>query len=191
MSTKELKLEKTLIGRIVTKFTPYIIYFVIFSFLGWVSETLFCYIKVGELLKRGFLYGPICPIYGYGALLLMLYFYKSKNMKHNYLKLFILFILVFSFLEYFVGFILEAVFSDRWWDYTDDTYNINGRITILNSFLWGVATLIFSKYIYPLTNFFRIKFIDKIPIIAKFIIDLILFTIIFVDTIFSCIRYLH
>lgn len=191
MSTKELKLEKTPVGQILIRLTPYIFYFAIFSFLGWIAETLFCYIKVGELLKRGFLYGPICPIYGYGSLILMLYFYKSKNIKHNYFKLFVLFILIFSFFEYFVGFALEAVFSDRWWDYSDDKYNLNGRITILNSFLWGVATLFFSKYIYPLTNFARIKFINKLPNVVKFIIDFAILAIIFIDTIFSCIRYLH
>ena len=190
MKTKELKIKNNIFIRIILKLTPYIFFFFIFAFIGWIGETIFCYVMHGATEKRGFLYGPICPIYGYGALILMLYFYKSKNIKHSYIKLFFLFILVFSFFEYFVGFALEAIFSARWWDYSDSKFNLNGRITVFNSLIWGVATLIFKKFISPLTYKLKDLINNKIPDIAKLIIDFTLLSIMFIDSIFSCIKYL-
>lgn len=90
------------------EFVPYIFYFFIFSFLGWLMETMFCYGLLGQFTKRGFLYSPICPIYGTGALILMIYLDKSKS-NNSYIKLFILFTIIFSFFEYIVGFALDAL----------------------------------------------------------------------------------
>ena len=190
MKTKDLNLKNNVFLRIIFKLTPYIFFFFLFAFIGWIGETIFCYVIYGQTAKRGFLYGPICPIYGYGALILMLYFYKSKNIKHSYLKLFFLFILIFSFFEYFVGFALEAIFGARWWDYSDNKYSLNGRITILNSLIWGFATLIFTKFISPLIYKLKDIINNKVPDIAKLIIDSALLSIFFIDSILSCIKYL-
>ncbi len=190
MKTKELKNNKSFILRVFNRLMPYIFLFFIFAFLGWISETIFCFVTAGETAKRGFLYGPICPIYGYGGLILMLYFFKNYSKPKNYFKLFFLFILIFSLFEYFVGFTLEAIFSERWWDYSDNAYNINGRITILNSFLWGVATVIFAKFIYPLTRWFKDKLLPRIPYVVQITIAIVLLTIYASDSILSSIRYL-
>ncbi len=173
----------------LTKYVPYIFSFFIFSFLGWIMETIFCYGLLGQYTKRGFLYSPICPIYGTGALILMVYLDKSTS-HDDYPKLFILFTIVFSFFEYIVGFALDALFASRWWDYSDSKYNLNGRITLLNSFFWGVITLIFVHFIYPLTQKFKNKVISKIPSNVQVIISLILIAGILVDFILSCIKYL-
>ena len=191
MKTKELKNNKSFILRVFNRLMPYIFLFFIFAFLGWISETIFCFVTAGETAKRGFLYGPICPIYGYGGLILMLYFFKNYSKPKNYFKLFFLFILIFSLFEYFVGFALEAIFSERWWDYSDNAYNINGRITILNSFLWGVATVIFAKFIYPLTRWFKDKLLPRIPYVVQITIAIVLLTIYASDSLLSCIRYLY
>lgn len=189
MDTKELKLKDSVILNKLLRATPNIIFFIIFSFMGWIAETIFCFILYGKIIERGFLFAPICPIYGFGALMLILYFNRHSE-KKNYIKLFFLFILIFSFFEYLVGFSLEAIFSARWWDYSDNQYSLNGRITFLNSFLWGVATIIFAKFIYPLTNFIKLKFINRIPNLIKIIIDIILLIGIAIDFLLSCKSYL-
>lgn len=186
-------IENTKLIKKETKFfdlIPYIFCFFTFSFLGWIMETLFCYGLLGQFVKRGFLYSPICPIYGTGALILMIYLDKSKS-KTSYIKLFILFTIVFSFFEYMVGFALDALFATRWWDYSDSTYNLNGRITLLNSFFWGVITIIFTKFIYPLTQKFKEKVINKIPSTIQIIISCILISGITIDFTLSCIKYLR
>ena len=94
-------------------------------------ETLYAIYNLGHFVKRGFLYGPICPIYGYGALMLIIFF--NKYQKHNF-KLFICSAVVFSAFEYFVSYILDAMFAMHWWDYTNEFFNLNGRISIFYSF---------------------------------------------------------
>ena len=128
-----------------------ILYFFLFAFLGWVMETLYAIYNLGHFVKRGFLYGPICPIYGYGALMLIIFFNKYK--KHNF-KLFIYSAVVFSAFEYFVSYILDAMFAMHWWDYTNEFFNLNGRISIFYSFAWGIIAILFiikalhSSYFY-------------------------------------------
>ena len=113
-----------------------------------------------------------------------------KNKKKNYINLFVLFIIVFSIFEYIVGFTLDALFAETWWDYSDSKYNLNGRITLLNSCLWGVITIVFTKFIYPLIQKFKEKIVYKIPNKIQIIISLILVIGISVDFILSCIKYL-
>ena len=172
------------------KLVPYIFYFIIFSFIGWVIETIYCSTAAGMFIKRGFLNSPICPIYGSGALILTLYLDKIKK-QPNYIKIFFLFIIVFSFFEYLVGFTLDALFAARWWDYASKAFNINGRITMLNSFFWGIMTILFTKFIYPLINKTK-KFIEeKISKQNQFLITSILISWILIDFVISCINYLN
>ena len=189
MSTKDQVLKNSIIKEELLKLSPYIFYFFIFAFIGWVGETIFCYVTEDVLMKRGFLYAPICPIYGYGALILMVYLDKSKS-QHKYIKLFFMFILIFSIFEYLTGFVLEALFSARWWDYSDSKYNLNGRITVLNSLIWGFATILYAKLVYPLTTLIKEKYISKIPELPKLIITCLLLTAHVTDIAFSCVRYL-
>ena len=89
------------------------IYFLVFAIIGWLIETAYGFYELGHFTKRGFLYGPLCPIYGWGAIILIMFFstYKKKNF-----KLFIYAAVIFSLFEYLVGFGLEALFSLRLWD---------------------------------------------------------------------------
>ena len=89
-----------------------------------------------------------------------------------------------------VGFALDALFAARWWDYTNHKYNLNGRITILNSFFWGIITVAFAKFLYPLIQKFKDKVLCKIPNIVQIIVALILILGICVDFILSCVKYL-
>ena len=103
-----------------------------------------CVICIRKICKRGFLYGPVCPIYGFGAVLIIL---TLKNLKVKNKRIFISMI-VFSVFEYVVSWLFEMIFHLRWWDYSNDIGNINGRISIAYSVAWGVIGLVFNeKYI--------------------------------------------
>ncbi len=165
----------------------YFIYFLIFAFIGWLLETAFSFYSLGHFTKRGFLYGPLCPIYGWGALILIMFFSTYK--RHN-LKLFIYSAVVFSIFEYIVGYCLDALFSLKLWDYTADVLNLNGRISIFYSFAWGIIAILFINLIYP---FFKKKInliLSKIPYKLQVTFVYILFGVFVTDTVLSCIRYL-
>ena len=179
-----IKNEKKYLG-----ISHYIFCFFIFSFIGWIIETLFCYLLLGEFIKRGFLYSPICPIYGTGAFILTAYLDKVDK-KNNYFSLFLMFTIIFSFFEYLVGFVLDALFAARWWDYSDSKYNLNGRITLLNSFFWGIMTILFTRFVYPLIQKFRKFLVSKISSTVQIIISCVLVSGIIVDFVLSCVKYL-
>ena len=165
----------------------YILYFLLFSFIGWILETCFSFYALGHFTKRGFLYGPLCPIYGWGALILIMFFSTYK--KHN-LKLYIYAALIFSIFEYIVSFGMEALFSLKWWDYTGEFMNLNGRISIFYSFAWGIIAILVINFIYP---FFKKKInilLSKIPYKVQFITINILICVFLADTVLSFIRYL-
>lgn len=168
-------------------FLELIIYFFAFSLVGWLLETAYCFSELGYFVKRGFLYGPICPIYGFGALILIIFLSKYKKQS---LKLFIYATIICSGFEYLVGFALDALFSARWWDYSSEFLNLNGRISILFAFAWGIIAIIFVNHVYPFIekhfNNLRKKFNYNILNIISFSC----ICIFIIDIIFSCIKYL-
>lgn len=183
--TNSIKISNT--SSKLPKFYTYILYFFIFSCLGWILETLYSFIVLGHFTNRGFLFGPICPIYGFGALILIIFLGRYKN---NALKLFTYSAIVFSIFEYFVSYMLEALFQTYWWDYTNDFFNLNGRISIFYSFAWGISAIIFCGHIYP---YFKKKLniiLSKISYRTKIFIINLLIIIWVIDTIISCINYL-
>lgn len=164
----------------------YFIYFLIFSFVGWLLETCFSFYSLGHFTKRGFLYGPLCPIYGWGALMLIIFFSTYK--KHN-LKLFVYAAILFTVFEYVVSYGMEALFSLKWWDYTGEFMNLNGRVSIFYSFAWGIIAILFVNFIYP---FFKKKInlaLSKIPYSIQLISVYVLLAIFVADTVLSCVKY--
>ena len=169
------------------RFHLYFLYFLTFAIIGWILETLFSFYSLGHFTKRGFLFGPLCPIYGWGALILIIFF--STYRKHN-LKLFFYSAIIFSIFEYIVSFAMEAMFSLKWWDYTKEFMNLNGRISIFYSFAWGIIAILFINLIYP---FFKKKInilLSKIPYNIQLFAIYILGILFLTDTILSCIKYL-
>lgn len=165
----------------------YFIYFLIFAIIGWILETAYSFYALGHFTKRGFLYGPLCPIYGWGALILIIFFNTYR--KHN-LKLFFYAAIIFSIFEYIVSFAMEAMFSLKWWDYTNEFMNLNGRISIFFSFAWGIIAILFINLIYP---FFKKKIniiLSKINYKVQLTTLYILFIILVVDMLFSFLKYL-
>lgn len=182
MKIKEILKIKTLE---LNKYEKYALYFLLFAFLGWCLETVFCIILLGDFTKRGFLYGPICPIYGFGALILIIFISKYKD---NLLKLFVYSSLVFSVLEYVTSYVLEVMYDSFWWDYRNDFWNLNGRVSIFYSLAWGFIAIAFIKFLFP---FFK-KIIDnllvKIPSKLSFVLLYLLILIYGIDTTFSCFK---
>lgn len=126
-------------------FSLWFLYFIIYSVLGWIAETLYCSIPERHFVERGFLRGPLCPIYGTGAVILLLVLEPVKNL----IAIFLLGFLLTSALEYVTSYAMEKIFKMRWWDYSNQFLNINGRVCLLNSTLFGLMALILTKGIHP------------------------------------------
>lgn len=126
--------------------TQVIFYFIVYSFLGWVLESVYKSILQKKLVNSGFLTGPFCPIYGYGALIM---YFSLREVTDNIVVLFLFGMFVLSLFEYVVGWFLEVAFKTKYWDYSNSKFNIKGRVCLLNSFYWGILGIIFMKFIHP------------------------------------------
>ena len=182
-STKLINVNKHTNNKIrLSRFYNMLLYFLLFSFLGWVLETFYSVYELGHFTKRGFLYGPLCPIYGWGALILIMFFnkYKCKSV-----KLFICAAIIFSIFEYAVSYAMDALFATKWWDYSNEFFNLNGRISIFYSFVWGIAAILFVNNIYP---FFKKKInmvLSKAPYKLQIFVLQFLLVILIIDTVMS------
>lgn len=129
---KHIKIEGITLWRIVA-------YFIIYSVVGFIIETIFGILTKGVLESRkSFLYGPFCSIYGLGAVLMILPLQRFK--KNNY-TLFAAGFVIGSIIEYLVSLIGELIFHIKWWDYSDQILNLNGRICVLFSLFWGLLAI--------------------------------------------------
>ena len=152
-----------------------VLYFVIYSFLGWILETIFALFVLGKFVKRGFLYGPVCPIYGFGAVLIILTLKKFKGKKT---KEFFISMIVFSVFEYVVSWLFEMIFHLRWWDYSNMPLNINGRICVYFSIFWGFLSIYLMASLNPkidrLINWIKSKFTIKTLKISTILVTIFL-----------------
>lgn len=130
--------------------------FIIYSFIGWCAEVVFAAATDGKFVNRGFNTGPVCPIYGIGVLLVVLFL---EGIKNYWGLLFIASVIFTSVLEFAVGFLLEKLFHEKWWDYTDEPFNIKGYICLRFSLLWGLACVLVINVVHPTV----MKFVDFIP----------------------------
>ena len=141
-------------------------YFILFSVAGLLMETFYCYQTTGVLESRkGLIFGPFCPIYGVGATFLIISLNKYNK---SPLKLFIYGIFLGSILEYFMSFVLEAIYGTRFWDYSYLDLNLNGRISLIYSIFWGILSIFLMRFLKPLLD----KLIFKISNKITFTIDL-------------------
>lgn len=157
------------------------LYFFIYSILGWILESVYKSILFKKWVNSGFLHGPLCPIYGIGALIMILFLNSFKN---NIFLLFIIGFIVLSIWEYFVGWLLETLFKTKYWDYSQNKFNIKGRVCLLNSIIWGVLGIIFIGFIHPIME----NKIVQMPISILIWIDAILMILLVVDIILSVIK---
>ena len=154
--------------------------FIIYSIAGWVIESIYRSLIEKKIINSGFLYGPCCPIYGFGAIFLILLFTNIKNP----IWLFVLGFVNLTLWEYLVGVILEKIFHTKYWDYSEEKININGRVCLKNSIFWGMLTVIFILIIHPTIT----GLIYKIPENVLTNINILLYSILLIDTIISCLK---
>ncbi len=156
----------------------YILLFFLYSFLGWCLEVLCKLISDHKFINRGFLIGPYCPIYGTGAIIMT---FLLKKYLDDPITLWIMIILCCSILEYFVSFILEKIFHARWWDYSTNKFNINGRICLETM----IPFSIFGLFILYKCNPFFLNLINAIPHTILYLLTIILLIGFIVDLILS------
>lgn len=156
-------------------------YFLIYSFLGWIMESIFRSIIEKKVINTGFLKGPICPIYGFGALIMVA---VLNGLSNNIVQLFISSVIILTLWEYIVGVLLEKIFHTKYWDYSDHKINFQGRICLSNSIYWGILGVVFVKYIHP----FMQKIIENTNIdMLHFIVAIVSFVFL-VDVITSVVK---
>ena len=154
--------------------------FLIYSFIGWIMEIIVTLIEKGKLVNRGFMIGPVVPIYGIGGLLLT---FLLNSFKDKILVLFILSVLICGTLEYLISYFMEKVFKARWWDYSDEILNINGRVCLKNLIGFGILGVIMVSFVNPVL----INMLEEIdPLLLKVVISVLSITFVidlFISTI--------
>ena len=124
----------------------YFLLFFIYAFCGWLIEVFVFLIKEKKLINRGFLIGPYCPIYGFCAILMVLTFGKYFSTPF---ALFVMAGVICTFFEYITSYIMEKIFGARWWDYSNISFNINGRVCLHNSLAFGILGMLLLYSINP------------------------------------------
>ncbi len=159
--------------------------FLIYAFLGWALEVAFAAGKLREFVNRGFLNGPVCPIYGCGVLLLVI---VLTPLRQSYILLFLGAFILASAIEFITGFLLEKLFHNKWWDYSDRKFNICGYVCPLFSVLWGLGCIVVLKVIHP-AIYRLIRFVPELPGVIVLIILSIVFMADLVITVANILKF--
>lgn len=124
--------------------------FFIYAFLGWCTEVSYAALNIGRFVNRGFLNGPVCPIYGFGIVIVLT---CLTPLKENFFLLFLGSVVLTSALELVTGFVLEKIFHQRWWDYSEKPFNLGGYVCLQFSVLWGLACVFVVDILHPSIEF--------------------------------------
>ena len=153
--------------------------FLIYSFIGWIIEMVVYLRRYKKVIDRGFLIGPILPLYGFGAILMIIFLGKYSN---DIITLFCMSALLCTVLEYLTSYIMEKLFHARWWDYSDMKYNIEGRVRLKNSLLFGLGGVL----VVPFVNPFLVSLLSKLSVDTINTAAVIFFIMFAIDVCFSC-----
>lgn len=170
-----------------TVFTD-IFYFFFYSALGWFIESCYCSVKPRKWVNRGFLTGPLCPIYGTGALTFLVLVSPVKNIPMSAeifgrnvnltpVVVFFVSLVLADVVEFTVSVIMEKLFHARWWDYSDRFLNIQGRICLRHSVYWGTAGVLFLYFVHPFID----RYIGRIPMNIIYVLLAVIFVIFLID----------
>lgn len=129
--------------------SQWVLFFFLYSFLGWIWETCYVSVKSGKFVNRGFINGPLCTIYGFGAVSVYMIL---RPFSDNLLYLYLGGVVVATALEYVTAVLMESIFHTSWWDYSDNKFNFQGRICLGASLGWGAFTVILFKVLHPLVE---------------------------------------
>ena len=121
--------------------------FFLYAFLGWCAEVAYAAVRRGKFVNRGFLNGPVCPIYGFGLVTVIL---LLSPLSEKLVLLFLGSVVLTSALEFLTGWVLEKLFHAKWWDYSDNKFNIKGYVCLEFSLVWGLAATFIVRIIHPL-----------------------------------------
>ncbi|WP_049963014.1 putative ABC transporter permease [Ruminococcus sp. HUN007] len=151
-------------------------YFLWWSVFGWFLEVVDRTLETGGFENRGFLNGPICPIYGFGVIIIT---HVLAPLKGDFLVLYVLSVAICTSFELFVGVLMEKTFHAKWWDYSEEKFNYRGFICLRISLLWGVGSVLVICVVHPLIE----KLVAKIPYLGGNIFAAVVTTIIVIDII--------
>lgn len=152
--------------------------FIFWSFIGWGIEVCWMTLETGEYQNRGFLNMPICPIYGFGVIMVTVLF---RPVSHTVIPLFIVTSILCTAFELLVGLGMEKLFGARWWDYSHERYNYKGYICLKISILWGMGCVIVIRLVQPMVE----KIIDLMPVKMGLVLIMIWSVLIVIDLISS------
>lgn len=158
----------------LTSIVNYFLWFILYSVIGWIIETLLFAVRDKKSVKRGFLFGPLCPIYGTGAVLCTILLYGRIT---NFFALFGAGLALCTAIEYITHFVLEKFFHAKWWDYSNQKFNIKGRICLTSSLLFGAGVAVLIRWIQP----FIAGVTEKIPVNARLVTAFIIYSVLIVD----------
>lgn len=151
-------------------------FFLIYSCTGWCLEVIFAAATTGQLVNRGFLNGPVCPIYGFGMVIVL---FALTPLQGSVLLLYIGGVILPSALELVGGWALYKLYHTRWWDYSDFPFNIGGYICLEFSLLWGVGTLVVMRIVHPVVA----GLVDMIPPFVGFVVMCVLYAVYAADVV--------
>lgn len=161
--------------------------FSLYAMFGWAIESFFKTIFARRFVNSGFLYGPLCPIYGFGALLVIQSFsitdriVPQANRPTLIILSVLLAILLTTLLEYFTGTIMEALFHSKWWDYSNEKYNLHGRVCLKYSVYWGILSCVALSLVHPLVS----SYIHALPLNIELALVYIMIIYLVVDLVCS------
>lgn len=153
------------------------IWFSLYAVIGWIWEVIICSIPAKKFINRGFLNGPYCPIYGAGAILVLI---SLSGISSPVLLFFIGAILTCT-LEYITSWAMEKLFHAKWWDYSDKFLNINGRVCLLGATAFGTLSVVTIKLLHPVVENYTLR----LPDLAISLISLSLLALLLTDTVYT------
>lgn len=151
-----------------------LLYFFVYGFLGWCTEVAYAAFKEHRFVNRGFLNGPLCPIYGVGVSVVVVFLTPYKS---NLVLLYVSACLLVTLLEGLTGWAMDKIFHNKWWDYSKQPLNIGGYVCLLFSLIWGAACVIITDFIHPLIH----KLLTYVPFMVGVILVILLLCITFAD----------
>lgn len=155
-------------------------FFIVYSFAGWVVEVIFHAAFHGRVVNRGFLNGPVCPVYGFGMVAVLSVFHFIGT--DNPLKVFAVGVVLTTLIELLAGFLLDRLFHARWWDYSEMPLNLHGYICPAFSLIWGIAVAFAVNVVHPYIQRFTV---GLIPFRTGIIIGCVLLAVFIVDTVLT------
>ena len=151
-----------------------LLYFFVYGFLGWCTEVGFAAVKEHKFVNRGFLNGPICPIYGVGVVSVI---FSLQGFSESLLILYLASAVLVTFIEWLTGYVMDRIFHQKWWDYSGQPLNIGGDVCLLFSLVWGAACVLIVKIIHPLMH----KGLSLLPTAAGIILIAVLGAVLISD----------